>query len=466
MSGLLVEGLRNIAKSPAGRLAATGVVLLSEGGMVLVNGCITDSNNTTVVSNLGQGETEVVEVTPDAEVRNILSAANELRTNYFNLRKTRSEAEIYVQAQKQVVDEIAFYQSKTADRNFAKTIAVSQTPSAIINGKEYGLYIPRDLMIAQALMETAILADLAPTAKMPWGNPPKGAFRDIEDLLDKPLWVEDKDTPPFASTAYLAFLKRSIPLFEKVDSSPWRVVTAQNPASKEKSLDIFVMGDYPLYDLIEYYSARAWVLSQNHQGAIEQALRSSRQPIRSMNALLLRGNATSQDLFRHDFNRFVINGRGFREAIIYAELKGLSTEAAVLRARYNTLRDGFGREFDANGEDIKPEYQKWQLLEVDDPEGVTNPSKRGVFLRPEATLALDPSWPYVVDNNELQVVGGPEYILDDESNRVIKMWYVIEGKSFLDGKVFMPKDGQMGWIRDIHVRDHNPSHHQLQLCCG
>lgn len=181
-------------------------------------------------------------------------------------------------------------------------------------------------------------------------------------------------------------------------------------------------------------------LNAYSQGAFDAKIQG--RPIKAQNNVEEYANA---------FNRYFMEGDGFRKSIIEGE--GDRTSQGLEREEYRFMKNLFaGQEFRWNG--IPPVRLNERLgedtrLEIGDVIEITDTDieRPGIFLRPTPSLAIDPNYPTVWDRYSVKIVGGPEFLYDKRGREVV-MWEVEVGDFSTHTKEFFQdiRGPQRDWI--------------------
>lgn len=375
--------------------------------------------------------------------------------SYYNLRKTRSQEDVWQEAQKSVVAVASYLRQNPAHPvltpeylsrpplPFVPEIIVPNDSTMLINTRKFNLKDQTDFLIAGAMIQ-------AMTSRHPF-PPDNDIYRNLEDLHGK-VTFDNVDMPPFADPKNLALFSQALKFFE----------AAGKPVPEKWTLDRDIGSTLPsgqvdyfrrtINKLGDYYLNADPLLFDNYKQGVDQAFAQSGTEVKYPRLVAVQPwgySWTDEQDFKASFDKYFTDGVSFRKRLTYLQEKGFTQEYNIMSAKYDAMRSWFGAEVLADGKVVTQEpYQKGEVAQIYDYVAMRNPKRGGIFLRPTATLAINPEWPSTAHGKIVRIVAGPILAIDEERQEAVNMWKVQEGTVFNRIGFRRTEDSGEGWISE------------------
>lgn len=147
-----------------------------------------------------------------------------------------------------------------------------------------------------------------------------------------------------------------------------------------------------------------------------------------------------KEAYASTLDTYFSDGEGFRFRLKELEIQN-HPSSEILKAQFDFARAFYGgEEFIELGEPFRPKL--FSIFTISDPD--PRPGA-GILLRPQPNLSKDPSYPVVVDLEQILIMDGPVEYLDPSTGEVKKLWFVEKGQLDDQQGVFNGT-GVSGWI--------------------
>lgn len=203
--------------------------------------------------------------------------------------------------------------------------------------------------------------------------------------------------------------------------TPRKAVISSSVAIEQKEKGVLRFSQRPYQDLGLYYLNNNPKLFEDFQQALQRQYTDTPVYRSLLGVSDVSYLDTPQQRFIETFAKYFQNGTGFRQRILYMEATGHPLEASFLQAQYDVFNNWAKFETSADSQtfDTTPFYPN-QVVQVVDP--TRTPNFFGVYVRPEATLAIDSNWPYVDVCNRAKILGDGLLVLDQFTKRAVFMY--------------------------------------------